>query len=131
LAGDIRAKRGCEASEVCGATVSLGRASGWKRESELQFGHPSEPCLRGSAGADFRNDSTLALNQSIQPGNPAPPREQLRGFYADGLLDGHAPALVVLLAVQALSVARIDPLWGLLDLTPEGRGDFFPKVNYD
>ena len=27
LAGDIRAKRGCEASEVCGATVSLGRAS--------------------------------------------------------------------------------------------------------
>jgi hypothetical protein len=55
----------------------------------------------------------------------------LRGFYADGLLDGHAPALVVLLAVQALSVARIDPLWGLLDLTPESRGDFFPKVNYD
>ena len=27
MAGDIRAKRGCEASEVCGATVSLGRAS--------------------------------------------------------------------------------------------------------
>jgi predicted dithiol-disulfide oxidoreductase (DUF899 family) len=25
----------------------------------------------------------------------------------------------------------VDPLWGLLDLTPEGRGDFFPKVNYD
>jgi predicted dithiol-disulfide oxidoreductase (DUF899 family) len=24
-----------------------------------------------------------------------------------------------------------DPLWGLLDMTPEGRGDFFPKVNYD
>lgn len=23
-----------------------------------------------------------------------------------------------------------DPLWGLLDMTPEGRGDFFPKVNY-
>lgn len=25
----------------------------------------------------------------------------------------------------------VDPLWGLLDTTPEGRGDFFPKVNYD
>ncbi|WFU43924.1 DUF899 family protein [Bradyrhizobium sp. CB82] len=25
----------------------------------------------------------------------------------------------------------VDPLWGLLDMTPEGRGDFFPKVNYD
>jgi len=25
----------------------------------------------------------------------------------------------------------VDPLWGLLDITPEGRGDFFPKVNYD
>jgi predicted dithiol-disulfide oxidoreductase (DUF899 family) len=25
----------------------------------------------------------------------------------------------------------VDPLWGLLDLTPAGRGDFFPKVNYD
>lgn len=24
----------------------------------------------------------------------------------------------------------IDPLWGLLDTTPQGRGDFFPKVNY-
>jgi predicted dithiol-disulfide oxidoreductase (DUF899 family) len=23
-----------------------------------------------------------------------------------------------------------DPLWGLLDMTPEGRGDFFPKVKY-
>jgi predicted dithiol-disulfide oxidoreductase (DUF899 family) len=23
-----------------------------------------------------------------------------------------------------------DPLWGLLDMTPDGRGDFFPKVNY-
>jgi predicted dithiol-disulfide oxidoreductase (DUF899 family) len=25
----------------------------------------------------------------------------------------------------------VDPLWGLLDMTPEGRGDLFPKVNYD
>jgi predicted dithiol-disulfide oxidoreductase (DUF899 family) len=24
-----------------------------------------------------------------------------------------------------------DPLWGLLDMTPEGREDFFPKVTYD
>lgn len=24
----------------------------------------------------------------------------------------------------------VDPLWGLLDTTPEGRGAFFPKVNY-
>jgi predicted dithiol-disulfide oxidoreductase (DUF899 family) len=24
----------------------------------------------------------------------------------------------------------VDPLWGLLDTTPEGRGDFFPSVNY-
>ena len=23
-----------------------------------------------------------------------------------------------------------DPLWGILDMTPEGRGSFFPKVNY-
>lgn len=23
-----------------------------------------------------------------------------------------------------------DPLWGLLDMTPDGRGDWFPKVNY-
>jgi predicted dithiol-disulfide oxidoreductase (DUF899 family) len=29
---------------------------------------------------------------------------------------------------RALDV--VDPLWGLLDTTPEGRGDFFPKVNY-
>ena len=25
----------------------------------------------------------------------------------------------------------VDPLWGLLDMTPEGRGDFFPKLKYD
>jgi predicted dithiol-disulfide oxidoreductase (DUF899 family) len=25
----------------------------------------------------------------------------------------------------------LDPLWGLLDMTPEGRGDFFPKLSYD
>ena len=24
-----------------------------------------------------------------------------------------------------------DPLWGLLDMTPEGRGDFFPRLGYD
>jgi predicted dithiol-disulfide oxidoreductase (DUF899 family) len=24
-----------------------------------------------------------------------------------------------------------DALWGLLDMTPEGRGKFFPKVNYE
>jgi predicted dithiol-disulfide oxidoreductase (DUF899 family) len=23
-----------------------------------------------------------------------------------------------------------NPLWGLLDITPEGRGDFFPKLSY-
>jgi len=26
---------------------------------------------------------------------------------------------------------QADPLWGLLDMTPDGRGDFFPKVYYD
>ena len=25
----------------------------------------------------------------------------------------------------------VDPLWGLLDMTPDGWGDFFPEVNYD
>jgi len=25
----------------------------------------------------------------------------------------------------------VEPLWGLLDMTLEGRGDFFPKVKYD
>jgi predicted dithiol-disulfide oxidoreductase (DUF899 family) len=25
----------------------------------------------------------------------------------------------------------MDPLWNMLDITPEGRGDFFPKVHYD
>jgi predicted dithiol-disulfide oxidoreductase (DUF899 family) len=24
----------------------------------------------------------------------------------------------------------VDPVWGLFDLSPEGRGDFFPKLNY-
>lgn len=24
-----------------------------------------------------------------------------------------------------------NPLWGLLDITPEGRGDFFPRLSYD
>jgi len=25
----------------------------------------------------------------------------------------------------------VDPVWGLLDMSPEGRGDFFPKLGYD
>ena len=25
----------------------------------------------------------------------------------------------------------VDPLWGLLDMTPEGRGDYFPKLSYE
>jgi predicted dithiol-disulfide oxidoreductase (DUF899 family) len=25
----------------------------------------------------------------------------------------------------------VDPVWGLLDMSPEGRGDFFPKLDYD
>jgi predicted dithiol-disulfide oxidoreductase (DUF899 family) len=24
----------------------------------------------------------------------------------------------------------VDPVWGLLDMSPEGRGDFFPKLIY-
>jgi predicted dithiol-disulfide oxidoreductase (DUF899 family) len=24
----------------------------------------------------------------------------------------------------------VDPVWGLLDMSPEGRGDFFPKLKY-
>ena len=24
----------------------------------------------------------------------------------------------------------VDPVWGLLDMSPEGRGDFFPKLGY-
>ncbi len=24
----------------------------------------------------------------------------------------------------------VDPVWGLLDMSPEGRGDFFPKLAY-
>ena len=24
----------------------------------------------------------------------------------------------------------VDPVWGLLDMSPEGRGDFFPKLRY-
>ena len=24
----------------------------------------------------------------------------------------------------------LDPLWNMLDLAPEGRGDFFPKLEY-
>jgi predicted dithiol-disulfide oxidoreductase (DUF899 family) len=25
----------------------------------------------------------------------------------------------------------VDPLWGLLDMTPEGRGNFFPSLSYE
>lgn len=25
----------------------------------------------------------------------------------------------------------VDPVWGLLDMSPEGRGDFFPELSYD
>lgn len=25
----------------------------------------------------------------------------------------------------------VDPVWGLLDMSPEGRGDFFPELGYD
>ncbi|MGH6746325.1 DUF899 family protein [Novosphingobium sp.] len=28
------------------------------------------------------------------------------------------------------SLDALDPVWGLLDLLPEGRGDFFPKLSY-
>src|SRR3546814_20713237 len=24
----------------------------------------------------------------------------------------------------------VDPVWGLLDMSPEGRGDFFPELSY-
>ena len=25
----------------------------------------------------------------------------------------------------------VDPVWGLLDMSPEGRGNFFPKLSYE
>ncbi len=28
-------------------------------------------------------------------------------------------------------VDRIWPIWNILDLTPEGRGDWFPRLDYD
>ena len=25
----------------------------------------------------------------------------------------------------------VDPVWGLLDMSPDGRGDFFPRLSYE
>ena len=33
-------------------------------------------------------------------------------------------------AAQRRAGDLVDPLWGLLDMTPEGRGDWFPSLTY-
>lgn len=82
--------------------------------------------LLSSAGTSFKRDYGMADTEANQfPGVSVFQRGEdgtARHFYTGGALmaEGHFRGMDLL-----------TPVWNLLDLTPEGRGDWVPSLNYD
>ncbi len=91
------------------------RTRGW---SELRF--------LSSADTSFKTDLKMQDSDGSQhPGVSVFTRD------ADGTVRHFYTAEAVMRAGEFRGVDLLNPVWHLLDLLPEGRGDFFPSLSYD
>jgi predicted dithiol-disulfide oxidoreductase (DUF899 family) len=98
--------------------LTLGRERGW---TELRLLSSAD----NSYNADYHGENATGDQRSI-----------LNVFVREGGVVRHAYATELASAPResGLDPRHADsiwPLWGALDFTPDGRGDFRPKLNYD
>jgi len=98
-----------------GSLRSLGRRRGWRGLR-----------LLSSAGSTFKTD----LNFQDETGRQFP-GVSVFGRAPDGSPCHFYSASALMRADQFRGIDLLSPVWNLLDLTPEGRGDWLPSLAYD
>jgi predicted dithiol-disulfide oxidoreductase (DUF899 family) len=120
------------------ARSPIARLAAWA--GERGWNHLSLLSTAGNAYPGHYYGNTAALTPAMRAERSYKPgmdqdEPMLNVFRKDGSSIHHFWASELVFAPddtgqnhRALDI--VDPLWGLLDTTPEGRGNFFPKVNY-
>lgn len=91
------------------------RARGWDRLRLFSAGHSSFKYDLGSEDRDGEQDSTISVFTRDSDGT-------LRHFYS-----AH-PRMAP--DIQQRGIDLLAPMWHFLDLTPQGRGDWFASLDY-
>jgi predicted dithiol-disulfide oxidoreductase (DUF899 family) len=91
------------------------RARGWKRLRLLSAGSSTFKYDFGSEDREGKQDSTISVFSRASDGT-------LRHFYsAHPWMDSE---------IQERGIDLLSPIWHMLDLTPQGRGDWYTKLEY-
>jgi len=91
------------------------RKRGWNRLRLLSAGDSTFKYDLGSEDKDGNQDSTISVFTREADGS-------LRHFYS-----GH-PRLGP--DIKERGIDELNPIWNFLDLTPQGRGDFYTRLDY-
>ena len=91
------------------------RARGWNRLRLLSAGSSTFKYDLGSEDKDGNQDSTISVFTQDSDGI-------VRHFYS-----GH-PWLAE--DIKERGIDELTPIWNLMDLTPQGRGDFYTRLEY-
>jgi predicted dithiol-disulfide oxidoreductase (DUF899 family) len=92
-----------------------GRARGWNRVRLLSAGSSTFKYDLGSEDREGRQDSEISVFTRASDGT-------LRHFYS-----AH-PRMAR--DIQERGIDLLSPIWHMLDLTPQGRGDWYAKLEY-
>ncbi|MFL5778531.1 MAG: DUF899 family protein [Chloroflexota bacterium] len=91
------------------------RNRGWRNLRLLSCGESTFKYDLGSEDAEGNQDSTISVFTRDESG-------QVRHFYS-----GH-PRMADDISERGIDL--LTPVWNLLDLTPQGRGDWYPELAY-
>jgi predicted dithiol-disulfide oxidoreductase (DUF899 family) len=91
------------------------RARGWKKLRLLSPGSNTFKYDLGSEDREGEQDSTISVFSRASDGT-------VRHFYS-----AH-PRMAS--DIQERGIDLLSPIWNILDLTPQGRGDWYPKLEY-
>jgi len=91
------------------------RARGWRRLRLLSAGSSTFKYDLGSEDRDGKQDSTISVFSRASDG-------ALRHFYS-----AH-PRMASDILERGIDL--LSPIWNMLDLTPQGRGDWYTKLEY-
>lgn len=94
---------------------AFGRERGWNRLRLLSAGESSFKYDLGSEDSEGRQDSTISVFTRESDGT-------LRHFYSchPWLADD----------VKERGIDELNPVWNMMDLTPQGRGTFYASLDY-
>src|SRR5215510_11877715 len=91
------------------------RARGWKKLRLLSAGSNTFKYDLGSEDREGGQDSTISVFSRASDGT-------VRHFYS-----AH-PRMAS--EIQERGIDLLSPIWNILDLTPQGRGDWYAKLEY-